>query len=291
MPEAEEFFDLIFFRPLAFIIVKLIYRLPITPNQITVVSFIAGLFASWYFSKGIASMFAWAALWYTIANILDCADGQLARLQKSGTLLGRIVDGVVDYIISLAIFIGIGLGLEAAGNGMWLLVILAGVSSAVHAMFFDHYQSEFISTVRGDPDKSGLQSELDQFTGEIESLKSEHRDWVKVFFLSLYVWYLHLQQRASTREHVYQFDPQTYRRQNLLMIRLWSFLGPTTNRTLLIVCALVGRIEWYLWIVIVAGNAWLYICYVLQQKIHRRMAEEPCEGLPVRKPRGNLRKV
>ena len=269
MPEAEEIFDHLFYRPLAFVLVKAIYRLPITPNGVTLFSIITGFLAAWFFGIGTSSALIVGALWYVLTNILDCADGQLARLQKSGTLLGRVVDGVVDYIISLAIFIGIGVGLEGSGNGMWVLVVLTGVSSAIHAMFFDHYQSEFISTVRGE--RNFLQSELEQFTDEIERLKSEHRDGIKLFFLSLYVWYLHLQQRASTREHVYQFDPQTYRKQNILMIRLWSFLGPTTNRTLLIICALVGRIDAYLWIVLTVGNLWLAASYLLQRRIHRNL--------------------
>ena len=46
MPEAEEVFDLIFYRPLAFVFVKLVYRSPVTPNQVTLLSMIAGLIAA-----------------------------------------------------------------------------------------------------------------------------------------------------------------------------------------------------------------------------------------------------
>ena len=43
MGEAEEILDLIFYRPLALGFVKLIYRLPVTPNQVTYLSLLAGL--------------------------------------------------------------------------------------------------------------------------------------------------------------------------------------------------------------------------------------------------------
>src|SRR5437867_3338838 len=98
MTEAEEIFDLLFYRPVAFVFVKTIYRLPITPNQVTGLSLLAGLISAWYFSAGTHSALAAAAVWYAIANVLDCSDGQLARLQKSGTLLGRVVDGTADYV-------------------------------------------------------------------------------------------------------------------------------------------------------------------------------------------------
>ena len=108
MPAAEERLDLLFYRPVAFVFVKAIYRLPITPNAVTGLSLIAGLISAWEFSVG--GLVA-AAAWYAAANILDCSDGQLARLQKSGTPLGRLVDGIADYISSVAIFLGIGFGL------------------------------------------------------------------------------------------------------------------------------------------------------------------------------------
>src|SRR5438034_931824 len=89
MPEAEEVFDLLFYRPIAFVFVKAIYRLPITPNQVTGLSLVAGLVSAWYFSAGTTAALAVAAIWYAIANILDCSDGQLARLQESGSQAGH----------------------------------------------------------------------------------------------------------------------------------------------------------------------------------------------------------
>lgn len=271
LPEAEEVFDLIFYRPVAFVLVKLIYRFPVTPNQVTMLSMFAGLVAAWYFSVGTAAAMIWGACWYAIANILDCSDGQLARLQNSGLLLGRVVDGVADYVSSTAIFLGIGFGLVGNGQSTWWFVIAAGVSSALHAIFFDHYQSEFISTVRAE--KNFLEREVERFTAEIRRMKEEHRDGVKVFFLKLYLRYLSLQKRSSTKNHDFAFEPMQYRERNLLMIRCWSLLGPTTNRTVLIVCALTGRVDLFLWIVTTIGNVWLVACFLMQRRIHRKLEQ------------------
>lgn len=266
MPEAEEVLDLMFYRPIAFVFVKLIYRLPITPNGVTFLSLICGLASAWYFSLGTDHALLLAAVWYAAANILDCSDGQLARLQKSGTLLGRVVDGVVDYISSVAIFLGIGTGMSASGHEGWLVVVIAGLSSALHAILFDRYQSEFISTVRAEVNFHDR--EVERFSEEISRMREEKRDGIKRFFLRIYLWYLEVQQPSNATTQSRQADPQKYREGHLTMIRLWSLLGPTTNRSLLICCALLGKVEYFLWIVIIAGNSWLVLCFFLQRKIH-----------------------
>ncbi len=46
----------------------------------------------------------------TLYNIIDCSDGQLARLKKNGTHTGRIIDGSADYITAAFVFIGLGIG-------------------------------------------------------------------------------------------------------------------------------------------------------------------------------------
>ncbi len=269
MPEAEEVFDLLVYRPIAFLFVKAVYRSPITPNQVTFLSMVAGLVAAWFFSIGSAAVLSWGALFYAVANILDCSDGQLARLQKSGTLMGRVVDGVADYISSVAIFLSLGIGFARNADPQWLLVIGAGISSALHAFFFDHYQSEFMSIVRSE--KNFLEKEIEQFTQEVHRLENEKIGTVKILVLRTYLRYLYYQKRANTKDERQSFDPENYRKENRIMIRLWSFLGPTTNRTLLIACALTGRIDLFLWTVFIFGNCWLLVCYLLQRNIHRRL--------------------
>ena len=270
MPEAEEVLDLVFYRPFGYLFVKGVYRFPITPNQVTFLSLIAGLVAASFLSIGTASALLMSALWYAGANILDCSDGQLARLQKSGTLLGRVVDGIADYISSIAIFLGVAFGLSRAGADQWWLVIAAGISSALHAILFDYYQSEFISTVRGE--RNFLEREMERFTLEIHRMKAEHREGVKILVLRLYLSYLRLQEKSSTGKKAMMFNPEEYRAHNRLMIRAWSFLGPTTNRSLLILSCLAGRVEYFLWTITLAGNIWMIVCYLLQRRIHRSMA-------------------
>ena len=270
LPEAEEFFDLILYRPLAYLFVRLIARTSITPNQVTIGSMLLGIVAAYFYSKGVGDFFPLAGMIYAGANILDCADGQLARLQNSGTLFGRVIDGVADYVSSVAIFLGIGIGLSGQIDHAWIFVVVAGISSAVHAMFFDHYQGEFISTVRSEP--NFLEREMSQFSAELRRLRLDGGNPGKIVILRLYLWYLNLQKNSGTKQDGSTIDPQLYREENSRMIRLWSFLGPTTNRTALILCSFIGRVDIYLDAVILAGNLWLICCFILQRRIHQRLA-------------------
>jgi len=105
MIEVEEILDLFVFRPPAFLLVKSIYQTSITPNQITWISLFFGVFGDFLITIGTATHYALEAMCFIIYNILDCSDGQLARLQKSGSLTGRIVDGVADYIVAVTSYL------------------------------------------------------------------------------------------------------------------------------------------------------------------------------------------
>lgn len=55
-------------------------------------------------------------------------------------------------------------------------------------------------------------------------------------------------------------------RSRKVLMHCWTYLGPTTQWTLLIVCASAGRLDIYLWGIAVAGNA-LAVVMVLAQRI------------------------
>jgi len=248
-PEAEELFDLWIYRPAAYLFVRAVYRSPLTPNQVTMLSLAAALAAAWCFGAGSMAALAWGAAWYGVSNILDCADGQLARLQGSGTPNGRLWDGVADYIGTTAIFLGIGTGFSFLGMNMWPEVVAAGLSSALHAMIFDHVQGGFIARARG----------------EVPVQPATPRSNANLLH-RLYGSYTTAQARLMAVVTPVKGDAPGDRAHDAAMIRLWSFLGPTTNRTALIAFALIGRIDLFLLAVIIPGNLWLMAMIYFQKR-------------------------
>jgi hypothetical protein len=272
MAEVEEPLDLFFYRPIAFGIVKLIYRLPITPNQVTLLSLGAGLAAAYCFSLGTGGALIAAAIWYAVANILDCCDGMLARLQGSGSPLGRLVDGIADWVIAVAIFVGLGIGLEISTGdpAVWYLVVAGGLTSALHAVVFDLHQQEYLSGVRGD--RSFHSKETEKVEKELGELRGKKGNWWRKAVLRTYMQYLKVQGPVKGKsENKRQVAPEVFRQYNRRVMRWWTLLGTTTNRTLLILAALLHAPFAFLWIVVVAGNLYLLFMLLQQRIASRRM--------------------
>jgi hypothetical protein len=233
------------------------------------------MLSAWCFAGGTDGAFAAAGAWYATANMLDCGDGMLARLQNSGSPFGRLVDGVVDWAISVAIFVGLAIGLTTqTGNVlMWWLVMAGGLTSALHAFVFDYYQQEYISNVRGR--HNFLSQELQRVTSELETLTASRKGWGKRLALRVYLRYMELQSRSQFKEDLKtQAPPEMFRKYNLRIMQWWTVLGATTNRTGLIVAAIAGRPDLFCWIVLIPGNLYLLFMLIWQHRVQRQLDNE-----------------
>lgn len=278
LPEVEEVFDLYFYRPLAFVFVKAIYRTPITPNQLTVVSMLIGVMGGVCYGLGYPAAVTAGALLYGLSIVIDCSDGQLARLKKNGTRLGRILDGLIDYVVSLAVYIGIGVGLAPESGDhrfWWLLILAAGLSNLFHSAVLDYYRNRFTDCVQGtghtdDDDFQSFRREYAELAGD----KGKRPRKVAIWF---YLKYLNLQKKLTINgddSKLPKVAGEDFYRRNKAALRLWTFLGSTTQGTLLIITSLLERIDLYFWGIIVVGNIWAAVMFVVQTKIDHRLEQE-----------------
>jgi len=56
-------------------------------------------------------------------------------------------------------------------------------------------------------------------------------------------------------------------------MRWWTWLGPTTNRTLLMIAGIVALPDWFCWFVIIPANIYLAGMVVWQRKVSRRLRD------------------
>src|SRR6185369_6333672 len=227
MMEVEEYFDLFFYRPLAFILVKTIYHTRITPNQITYAAIFIGLTSGYFYARGTTFYFTVGALFFMIYNIVDCSDGMLARLKKTGTNAGRIVDGLADYISTAAVFIGIGIGFaNQQPNPMywWSLLIAAAASNVIQSALVDYYRNRFLDYVL--ERKSTFEEGLQAFRDEYEIIKDQKGKWLDRMIIRSYFIYSDIQNRLAAKkrkEKLFKATPQDYYRRNKTAIRFWVF--------------------------------------------------------------------
>ena len=278
--EVEEPPDVYFFRPLAFLLVKGIYRTNITPNQLTLVSMFVGILSGISFGIGRPAAVAWGAGLFGFSIVLDCADGQLARLKKNGTRLGRILDGMVDYIVSVAVYLGIGIGLSPASNHSslwWILLAATGMSHVFHSVSVDHFRSRFLGRLEGAA-ASADEDDARTFKAELDALNTRKGRFLRKAAIGLYLRYLHIQKRIASRAEGdgrgKQAGSSACAARNKAVMRGWTLLGPSMGGSLLIICAVAGRVDLYFWGRIVVMNLWAAAMYVVQFRIDHGRVEE-----------------
>jgi hypothetical protein len=270
--EIEEILDLIFYRPLAFLFVKTIYKTNLTPNQITGLALLFGLVADLFLASGNYFSLVIAAIFLIIYDVLDCADGQLARLKRNGTPVGRIIDGVADYIVTIFAYIGIGVGYAASAESpqiWWFLVIAAGLSNAFHAISVDYFRNRFLDNTQ--ERANVLQDGLEEFREEYERLKTMPGKNFQKIIIRLYLRYSSIQSNVGSNQPEKNFNPKKYYSANKIIIHLWTYLGPTTQLTFLIVTSFINRLDIYLWGMIIVGNSYALMLHLLQRKIDHKL--------------------
>jgi hypothetical protein len=264
-PWAEELVDLFFFRPAAFICVKLfLYPLPITPNQVSFLAMAAGILSGAFFLHGDKRSFILGAVFYGIANILDCCDGMIARLKKNGTLTGRIVDGCIDYIIGIAVYAGFAVGLEKAVHAYglplplntWLLMVIAGISIIAHSITSDKIRNSFVAQTQ-QPD-SRPENEVKKFQGELIRLEQNRGHIFDKILIKIYLRYLQLQSGrpvCAKRQRRASQEPGIV---SSVMVVLWNFIGPSTHVFFLILSVCFYNPMIFFIYVIGIANLWMF---------------------------------
>ncbi len=121
------------------LLTKLLVRLPITPNQITICSLLVGMVACWFFWKGGYWNGVFAALLYQVAIIIDLSDGEVARLKFMQSSFGAWLDSVCDSLVYAGIFLSVALALERQGYDDVLLAGLAAAISVFICLNLDAY--------------------------------------------------------------------------------------------------------------------------------------------------------
>ncbi len=271
MLEVEEVFDLIFYRPLAFLLVKIVYPTNITPNQLTVAAVILGVIGGIFYSLGKPEYFVVAGILFILYDVLDCSDGQLARLKKNGTKLGRILDGVADYIATIAAYIGIGIGLTKYTDNAatsWALTVGAGITSAILSILLDFYRNRFLDIVL--KRESVLESELQEFKRENERLKNIEGKLFEKWIIKIYLQYSEFQVKmANNKKNKSKplINSDIFYKKNKLIIHLWTYIGPTTQLTFMIICSFFNALHTYLIGMIIFGNLLALILFIWQKKI------------------------
>lgn len=175
----EEWIDLHFFRPLGFRIARALGPTRATPDQVTVASLMLGLLAGHLMVYRSPALNAAGVGLFVVSDIFDSADGQLARMRRSSTRFGRILDGVSDNLRFINLYVHLLVRLALAGFG-WeavALAVAAGASHSFQSAAVDFMRQAYLYLGAG----SGSELDLPETVG-----RTEARTWLQRIGARLY---------------------------------------------------------------------------------------------------------
>jgi phosphatidylglycerophosphate synthase len=201
---------------------------PVTPNQVTVLSALLAIVAAYFFSLGDTRSIIQGGIIFEISLILDSVDGELARAKGMASEWGRIVDGIGDYVSSIAVLIGFMIGFPNSDGALLILAFLI----FLRGVTFDYFKENMTSRIKHGYD--GSQRDIQKTYQKISESPS--------FILTVYFYYLQLQQLlfkghwdsfrgyASTKSSTDATWPEeqrlVYLQEKRSLIVLWKWNGP-----------------------------------------------------------------
>lgn len=137
--EFEGFVDRYFNRKLSHWFTRAFVAAGFSPNAITIMATFVGLTAAGLFGIGSYAAGIAGALLFQFAAVIDCCDGEVARLTFTESPFGAWLDIAMDNVVHMAIFGGIAVGAhlqEADQSRSWLPLVLGAAAIIGNALSF-----------------------------------------------------------------------------------------------------------------------------------------------------------
>jgi hypothetical protein len=147
--ELEDGLNRFVYHPLSHRLALLLRHTPVTPNMVSVSSFLsivaaAAAYTVLPFAQSVAVGLALHILWH----ILDGADGDLARLTNRTSPLGEVIDGICDYAGHVVLYTALAF---YAGGWCWVVTPLAAASRILQANHIESVRRTYLWRAYGVP--------------------------------------------------------------------------------------------------------------------------------------------
>jgi phosphatidylglycerophosphate synthase len=154
--DQEGFVDTYFNRKVSGALTRLFVGLRWSPNVITVLSILIGLAAAASFSLGTYVAGVMGALLFQLSAIVDCCDGELARLTFRESRFGEQFDLIGDNVVHMAIFAGMAWAVYKQTQS-WVPLALGGaamVGNGLSLSFVTRIKARLAQKSWSDPEQA-----------------------------------------------------------------------------------------------------------------------------------------
>jgi phosphatidylglycerophosphate synthase len=260
---SDELINTYLLRPIAHQFVRFLYPTRTTPNHLTVASIIAGFASAGVFVLAGPVWYPLAGLLITLKDLLDSADGQLARAKQMYSRFGRFLDSVGDLAVNLVVLGAISMCLyqETGQLSTFLLGALGFIGISLRVSYHVFYQTSFLH-LQGTYGVNRVSEEI-----QTEDMAGDRRtQLMQRLFLFLYGWQDRLMMRIDnwSKEGAGNVRPDLWYGDRTAL-RLSGFLGLGTELFILMIFSVFRRLDWYLVLNVVGLNALWALCIVYRK--------------------------
>jgi hypothetical protein len=271
-------------RPLAYAFCKLIYRTPVTPNQVTLFAICLGLLAAACWIDGGRDAMIWGGALLWTSAIMDGADGILARAKNMQSAFGRALDGTADMIVGLSTVAACLYHLHATGAGVRLLVlgVIATLTTGLQLNLYDFYKELHLRMTRLDRGGEGDTAE------HAEQLRTrviaQGAPWYTRLSMNFYADYTRAQERliGVTNPRALRLlrgvvrseaSADLYRHTNRAPMRLWMAVSLAPHSYLFAIFGMLDRLDQYLLLRLSVMNVLMLWGLAAQRRATRRTCD------------------
>ena len=274
--DTEEILDRLFYRPFGYIMAVVSQKLGLTPNVITITSIIFGVSAGHLFYYNDIFLNILGVIFFIIAEAMDSADGQLARMTSIHSRYGKILDGVAGNFMFISIYLHLCARFVLNGGTPWvfLIALVSGLSHSYQSAMSEYYRNFYLYFVY----------ESNVIIDEVKDLieKNKNLTWVKnfgkKFLLRTYINYTRQQESLSKSIRILyknfqsnfngtvpDWFKQEYRKINNPLLKYGNILTTNTRVFVLFFTIFYADVLYYFLFELIVLNL-LLIYYVLRHE-------------------------
>lgn len=117
----------VFSRPLSFVTAYIFANMGLSANMVSLISLIEAFIACAFIMIG-DKFLIWGIILFLFWDVLDCTDGNIARLTKTSSPVGVFYDAVAGYAAVAFIYLSVGVAAYRTSslfgkNGFWFIII------------------------------------------------------------------------------------------------------------------------------------------------------------------------
>lgn len=269
--DTDDYVDKYIHEPIALFFSRFFIKLGVSPNVVTILSMVFGVSGAVLFYSQNKAWNTLGIFFQIFAAVLDCSDGQVARMTGKSTQLGRVLDGTVDGVNFGAVYVALALRMMKEtipfsggflwGGWIWPVVVFCGaVSHSSQARMADYYRGVHLFFKKGNdlPRASEIREEY-------LVARSKKEFWNTIWLL-FYWFYTGLQEKATPKLQRFLSDisendgiipfgaDEAYTEKSHKIIQMTNLLTFSLRAYLLYVLLLTGFYAFYFpFVIIVMG--------------------------------------